>query len=156
MKDIKGYEGLYAIDEDGNVWGYKRKHFLSQTPDKDGYLKVSLSKNNKAKKYFVHRLVAETFIPNPNNLPIVNHKDEIKSHNYKDNLEWCDYEYSVNYGTRNKKISKSIYCEELDRMFESATVAAKELQIDRGHISACCRGKRKTTGGYHWRYAEVS
>lgn len=157
MKDIKGYEGLYAITEDGRVWGYKRKHFLSLIPDKDGYLKVGLSKDNKKKSYFIHRLVAETYISNPNNLPQVNHIDEIKQNNNVNNLEWCDYSYNVNYGTRNKRISKPVYCEELNKVFESATVAAKELQIDRSHISSCCKGNKiKSVGGYHFKYKEVA
>ena len=151
MIDITGYEGLYAIDENGNVWGYKKKHFLTQTPDKDGYMTVKLTKNNVGKRCKVHRLVAQTFLPNPNNLPCVNHKDEDKANNNINNLEWCSIGYNVNYGTRNLKISKAVYCVELDRTFDSMTEAAKELGLDRSHIGACCNGKQHTCGGYHWR-----
>ena len=160
MKDIKNYEGLYAIDESGNVWGYKRKHFLTPMKDKDGYLKVGLSKDNKKKKVSIHRLVAEAFIDNPLGLPQVNHKDENKQNNRVDNLEWCDAKYNNTYGTRIErsieKTYKPVYCEELDRTFKSQIEAARELGLYKQNISACCKGRLKTTGGYHFRYAEVA
>ena len=71
---------------------------------KDGHLRVTLSNANEKKRFFVHRLVAEAFIPNPNNLPIINHKDENPLNNKVENLEWCTISYNNNYNERNKKI----------------------------------------------------
>ena len=154
MKDIKDYEGLYAITTDGNVWSYKSRKFLKPYLIKGGYHIVGLYNNGKRKKFLIHRLVAEAFIPNPNNLPCVNHKDENKSDNNVNNLEWCSYEYNNNYGTRVKrsaeKKSEAVYCVELDRTFKSQTEAVKELGISQGNISNCLTGKIKTAGGYHW------
>lgn len=156
MKDIKGYEGLYAITSCGKIWSYRRKKFLKSYIAGAGYEYVSLIKDNKKKNYRVHRLVAEAYIPNPDNLPEVNHKDEVKTHNWVNNLEWCDKKYNVNYGTRNEKLrmakSRKIYCKELDKVFESQKVAAKELGLDQGNISRVCRGIHSHTGGYHFEF----
>lgn len=116
-KDVKDFKELYEISNTGKVkrkykkvlrtnpknpsiktyYTYKEK-LLSLKNDKDGYKFVQLTKNNKVKNLRVHRLVAEAFIPNPNNYSIVNHKDENKSNNHIDNLEWCDIKYNTNYG----------------------------------------------------------
>ena len=155
MKDIKDYKGEYAITRDGKVWSYKRKKFLKPRLV-GGYHQVVLCKDGKKKDLYIHRLVAEAYIPNPDNLPQVNHKDEDKSNNCVENLEWCDAKYNINYGTRTKKISKPVYCEELDRTFKSQVEAARELGLKQCNIVSCCKGRYKTTGGYHWRYAETS
>ena len=158
MRDIVGYEGLYAVTSCGKVWSYRRQKFLSPSSDKDGYLRVTLSKDGKQKYFYVHRLVAEAFVLNPLGLPEVNHKSEIKTENFINNLEWMFHKDNCNYGTRNKrqaeKIKKAIYCKELDRIFASATDAAKELGINRSSLSNCLRGAYKTAGGYHWSYKE--
>lgn len=107
MKDIKGYEGIYAITSCGRVWSYRSKKFLKPRPDRDGYLRVNLKLNGKEKTIHIHRLVAETYLPNPDNLPQINHKDEVKSHNWINNLEWCTASYNVNYGARNQKMIDS-------------------------------------------------
>lgn len=109
-KDIPGFEGLYQVSNDGKVrsLNYNRtgkKQILKQSMDRGGYKMVQLWKNNKKETCKVHRLVAQTFIPNPNNWPQVNHKDENKSNNHISNLEWCTQEYNSNYGTRNERIS---------------------------------------------------
>lgn len=106
MRDIKGYEGKYAITEDGKIWSYVYKKLLKPSLDRDGYEIVWLyDKNRKVKALKIHRLVAETYIPNPDYLPQVNHKDENKQNNNVSNLEWCTGKYNANYGTRNKRIS---------------------------------------------------
>ena len=160
MKDIKDYEGLYAITRDGRVFSYKSNKFLKPVLDKDCYHKVNLSKDKKMKTFRIHRLVAQTFIPNPLGLPQVNHKDEDKSNNCVENLEWCDAKYNMNYGTRiermAKKLSKPVYCVELDRVFDGSRQAARELGLHNSSIISCCKGRYKTAGGYHWRYAEVA
>lgn len=154
MKDIKGYEGQYAITSCGKVWSYRRKKFLKPRRCGKGYYSVSLSKNNVVKQHLIHRLVAEAYIPNPRNKPQVNHKDEDKSNNALPNLEWMTAKENSNYGTRNKTISKKIYCVELDKVFESLTSASKELGLFNGNISRVCSGRQHTTGGYHFKYFE--
>ena len=116
---------------------------------------VGLCTEGKRKCCYIHRLVAEAFIPNPNNYPQVNHKDEDKTNNCVNNLEWCDAKYNINYGTRIERISKPVYCVELNRTFNGAAQAARELGINHSNIIGCCKGKRKTTGAYHFRYAET-
>ena len=112
-KDIRGYEGIYKISSYGRVWSLKRKgvvkeKILSQTYNNNGYLRISLNKNNKSKSILVHRLVAQSFIPNPNNLPCVNHKDENKLNNQVDNLEWCTHKYNNNYGTIKQRSGETL------------------------------------------------
>lgn len=150
MKDIPGYEGYYAITSCGKVWSYRSQKFLSPFSDKDGYLRVVLQVDGEQKGFGIHRLVGMTYIPNPDGLPEINHKDEVKYHNWIDNLEWCSRKYNSNYGKRNKK---PVYCVELDRVFESGTAACKELGLNNSHLSQVCQGKRETCGGYHWRFA---
>lgn len=111
-KDIPGYEGKYQVSNTGEVRslnynGTRKSKVLKQGTDKDGYKRVHLYKNGKNKNYLVHRLVAQAFLPNPNNYPIINHKDENPSNNYYKNLEWCTYEYNNNYGNCRKKRSEA-------------------------------------------------
>ena len=155
MKDIQNYEGLYAITSCGKVWSYKSQMFLTPR-EHNGYQRIALYKDGVAKDFLIHRLVAEAYIPNPENKPQVNHLDEIKTHNYISNLEWATAKENLNYGTRSKRLGKnhckSVYCVELDKTFESLKLAAEELGITQAGISMVCKGKRKTCGGYHWEY----
>lgn len=157
MKDIKDYEGLYGITEDGRVWSYRKNRFLKPQKTKTGYLYVQLSKNNKVKNYKIHRLVATAYLENPLNLPCVNHIDECKTNNCVENLEFCTIAYNNIYGTRiervAKSLSKKVICIETNEVFESIKEAAKTINYN-CHISDCCKGKRKTAGGYHWAYYE--
>jgi hypothetical protein len=108
-KDIEGYEGLYQVSNLGNVkslYTNKNLSYIKCGRDRE-YLSVSLSKDKKLKIYYIHRLVAETFIDNPNNYPYVNHKDENKQNNCVNNLEWCSPKYNINYGTRKIKVKCS-------------------------------------------------
>ena len=118
-KDIPEYEGLYHASNLGNIRvlnrvvnsGIKnnntviRKGKLLKQRINQGYYEVALSKNSKKRFLKVHRLIAITFIPNLNNFPSINHKDENKLNNNVNNLEWCSVKYNCNYGTRNKRIS---------------------------------------------------
>lgn len=120
---------------------------------------VNLSKDNHVKTYRVHRLVAEAFIPNSDNLPQVNHKDENKLNNSVENLEWCSSKYNLNYGTRKIRFSKSrgksVKCVETGEIYQSARDASRKTNIYQSSISRCCNGDYgfKTAGGYHWEYA---
>lgn len=111
-KDIKGYEGLYQVSNLGRVKSLNYNHtgnvkVISSRVCNSGYLRVQLHKDGVRKKLLIHRLVAEAFIPNPLNLPEVNHKDEDKTDNRVENLEFCDRTYNINYGDRNTKSSNS-------------------------------------------------
>lgn len=164
MKDIKGYEGLYAVTSCGKVWSYKNKRFLTPIFRQNGeglrYFGVFLYKDGKPTPYLIHRLVAQAYIPNPNEYPVVNHKDEDKLNNCVNNLEWCTYLYNNTYGlafkSRAEKNSKRLYCEELDRVYESLTAAANDLHINKNHLCEVIKGTRKSVGGYryHWRYLD--
>lgn len=107
---VCGYEGLYEVDVYGNVYSIPRettKGGKLKPQNAHGYYRVALTKNGTTKCYFVHRLVAEAFIPNPDNLPQVNHKDECKTNNSVENLEWCTAIYNTRYGTGIKRQSES-------------------------------------------------
>ena len=123
--------------------------------DKDGYLQVQLCKNGIHKIAKIHRLVALHFIPNPNNLPQVNHKNEIKTCNEYWNLEWCDNKYNNNYGSKNDWNKKPIIQLDLSgnyiREFGSIIEAAKYINKNHSHISQGVSGKRKTAYGYIWK-----
>ena len=134
-RDIPGYEGLYQVSNDGKVRSLNynhtgKKQILKQYTNKEGYKRIALSKNNKLKWYLVHRLVALAFIPNPNNWPQVNHKDENKANNYVNNLEWMSHKDNCNYGTRNERHSK-------------AMKGYKHTKEARNKMSKAQKGKRK-------------
>ena len=120
----------YEVSNLGNVRSKKRNINLKPFTTSNNYLKVKLSKNNKQIDYFVHRLVAQAFIPNPNNLPQVNHKDENKENNRVDNLEWCTHEYNQNYGTKNERLSKK---KKGIKWSEEAKQKYRKTMKDRGH-----------------------
>lgn len=145
MKDIKGYEGLYAITSCGKVWSYQSKKFLKPAIDKYGYAWVNLYKNTQKKKITIHRLVAEAYIPNPDNLETVDHIDECKTHNYVNNLRWMSRE-----DNSVRSHNKPVRCVETGEVFDSIIIAAKEKGLNQSNISKACRGKYKTCGGYHW------
>ena len=165
-KDIAGYEGKYQVSNWGRIksLNYKRsgkERILKLYNDKYGYKVINLHKNGKPKLYKIHRLVAITFIPNPNNYPVVNHKDENKANNYVDNLEWCTQKYNINYGTAQERISKSlkgkrtgsenptarkIKCITTGEIFECILDAERKYNIEHSSIIKCCRGKQKSAG----------
>lgn len=155
MRDIEGFEGLYAITSCGKVWSYSRKKFRVLVPDKDGYLRVTLKKDGKSYRFGVHRLVAQAYIPNPENKPTVNHKDECKDHNWIGNLEWATQAEQNNYGTRTKRTMKPVKCVETGAVYESIKAAAAAVNGLPTGISNCLSGKAQTHKGYHWeRYYE--
>ena len=164
-KDIVGYEGRYQISNYGNVMslnynqkGIKKK--MKPMVDNVGYAKVNLRKDGKQHIKYVHRLVAEAFIPNPNNFPVVNHIDEIKTNNRYDNLEWCTIKYNVTYGSaiekRIEKIAKKIAQYEYDGTLVKIWRSAREVNdwynTNPNSIHDVCKGKREDYYGYIWKY----
>ena len=154
MKDIIGFEGHYAITEDGQVWSHKNQRFLKPYRDNRGYLKVDLRNGEIRKQCRVHRLVAEAFIPNPFGLDTVNHIDENKENNCVDNLEWMSVGDNVRYGTGSQRSGmnrrKKIYCVELCIEYDSLTQASGELDLNMGGLSKAIDNPNRTCGGYHW------
>ena len=157
-KDIKDYEGLYQVSNTGKIRNTKTKYILKPVTQSNGYMKVCLTKNRVQKNRTIHRLVAETFIPNTSNLPCINHKDEDKTNNQVDNLEWCDNKYNLNYGTRNERAAKSlgkkVKCVETGIIYTSINQAEKQTGINSRSISKVCKGTRYTAGGYHWKFVQ--
>lgn len=145
-KPIKNYED-YLISNYGQV---KRNNTILKEWEHNKYHYITLCKNGKKKNFLLHRLVAETFLPNPNNLPQINHKDENPANNNVENLEWCSSKYNANYGTRNERYSKKVVCIETGEMFNSITKATKEKKIKYNGINFCLSGRQKTAGGFHW------
>jgi hypothetical protein len=107
MRDIKGYEGLYAVTSCGKVWSHTNKRFLNPQSNGCSYYQVNLSKGGKTRHFFIHRLVAGAYLDNPNDFPQVNHLDENKANNAVTNLQWCTVKENANHGTRNSRISKA-------------------------------------------------
>ena len=157
---INGYEGLYEVSNQGRVKSLKfgKERILKQLRNTFGYLFVFLCKNGEKKEYKVHRLVAQTFIPNQDNLPQVNHKDENKTNNFVQNLEWCDSKYNNNYGTRNQRISKSVlqYTKSgvFVREWKSSSEIEMNLNYNKGNISKCCTGKLKSAYNFIWKFKD--
>ena len=157
---IKGFEGLYEVSDKGRVRSLKfgKERILKSVRMQKGYLTVGLYKNGDEKRCYVHRLVAKTFIPNPQNLPEVNHKDENKENNSVKNLEWCDQKYNINYGTRTQRISKPVlqYTKsgEFVREWKSATDVQRNLGYFGTYISKCCTGRYKSAYNFIWKFKD--
>ena len=148
MKDIKGYEGLYAVTSCGKVYSYKRKRFLKPTDNGHGYLYVGLIKDGQRKMCRVNRLVAEAYIPNPDNLSDVDHIDNDKTHNYVNNLQWITHRDN-NRKSHNKPILQYKLDGEFVREWDSTTAVGKEVVKGINH---CLKGRNKTAYGYVWKY----
>ena len=170
-KPVKGYEGKYMVSNMGRVksLNYKRtgkEEILKASDNSYGYLYVNLCKDGKGKWYRINRLVAQAFLENPQNLPEVNHKNEDKTDNRVENLEWCSRSYNLNYGTRNKKAGKKIAEKNSKPIFsvdkesglimwwQSAHEAERCTGINNSNIIQCCKGKLKSAGGHIWFYAD--
>lgn len=165
-KDVIGYEDCYQISNYGRVkslYNYKRNGTNILKPKiKNNYYQIGLRKNGTRKWYSIHRLVAQAFIPNPNNLPQVNHKDENKLNNNINNLEWCTASYNNTYGTRMEKVinktGKPVIQFDLQgnfiKEYQSISQAAREMHISAGNIHSCCTNKPnyKKVKGFVWKF----
>jgi hypothetical protein len=165
---------LYQINNYGRVKSLKRlqdgrnriveDHFINQFDNTQGYKQISLFKNHKKRNYRVHRLVAETFIPNPNNYNVVNHIDGNKLNNNVSNLEWATYKQNTNhawkiglcstekfkhYTTKVVQLDKQ---NNILKIYNSQKEASIDNNIRKTAINNCLRGINKTSGGYKWRY----
>ena len=183
-KNIKGYPN-YQVSNMGRIkrlsTGYYRRteKILKPQLQNNGYLHIKLSQKDKTKCILVHRLVAQVFIPNPNNLPQVNHINEDKTDNRVENLEWCTQKYNINYGNGiskrvktnkengtykkigeiNSKIrSKSILQFSKDNSFirrwDCIMDVQRELGYDNKQICSCLKNRQKTAKGFKWVYAD--
>ena len=179
-KDVIGYENQYQISNLGNFRSCDRYvktgrngsgirfikgRILTPCKCKNGYLECSLNYKQERRVYLLHRLVAIHFIPNPENLPEVNHKDENIENNCVDNLEWCTSKYNANYGSRNQrvgdtKLQKGL-CVSVDqytrdgvfiKRWKKMADACNETGSDISSMIRVCKGKQKSSVGYIWRY----
>lgn len=182
-RDIEGYEGMYQISSKGRVKAITRFAKSNNCSKQqvigrlkkpcligNGYFAFNLYKDGSNNMKYAHRLVANAFIDNPNNMPCVNHKDENKKNNDVSNLEWCTPSYNVNYGTckqrisdSHKKLLKGKKIVQIDKCgkniiayYPNSSIAMQETGIDASAINKVCLGrpKFKTAGGYVWRYVD--
>ena len=165
-KDIDGYEGLYQVSNTGKVKSFRawkrakcpNEYILKPTANNRGYLAVTLYKDASKRKYLVHRLVAEAFIPNPNNYPQINHIDEDITNNSFENLEWCTPLYNNCYGTARframlttgKPVEQRLINGQLLATYVTATIAQDITGISAKEINACIRGFLHSAGGFIW------
>ena len=152
MRDIKGYEGLYSVTSCGKVWSRRRKRFLTSFPV-NGYLMVNLCKDGVNKNHLLHRLVAQAYIPNPNNLETVDHKNRNKTQNYVNNLQWMTrYDNLIKDCPEFKR--QRVLCVETGQVFESQIECALALGIDQGGVGQVLRGRLKSFKGYHFKHTD--
>ena len=150
------------VNERGEIRYRDTGELASTSANAVGYIQVGVWMGNKARTFNVHRLVAEAFLPNPDNLPEVNHKDENRANCNLDNLEWCTSEYNKNYGSRIDKLRRH-GCKPVvaidkktgeETKYYSAAEAGRQLSINPDRITRCLRGGRRGTLNHYWRYAE--
>lgn len=153
-KDIAGYEGKYKVSNYGNIYSVKRNRTLLPLRALNGYLLIMFGRTT----YSIHRIVATTFLPNPNNYKCVNHKNGNKKDNRVENLEWCNYTMNIIHAYRNglNRREKPVECllnGNMVKRYRSAREAEKDGFLNQ-LIAKCCLGKRKSHKGYEWKYSE--
>ena len=166
---IANTNGIYDVSNLGRVrsWTgtspkpkrHDKPRLLSRILQRIGYYAVTLYYPDGTHRIeMVHRLVASAFIPNSDDLPCINHKDEIKTNNRVDNLEWCTYKYNASYGTCveriKSKLNKAVVCVETGERWKSVNECAESIGMDAGCISQCCTGRSNTCCGRHLKFVE--
>lgn len=152
FKKINGYEEMYAVSDEGEVYSFKK---LKPRENNCGYLCVVLcKKGKKPKQKFIHRLVAEAFLENDDFSLQVNHKDKNKKNNNVKNLEWCTAQYNNHHAHAKRVEQYDLYGNKLAE-YASVIVASNITGVSVSCISHCCRGDTKTAGGFVWKYMEV-
>lgn len=152
MKDIKGYEGLYAVTSCGKVWSYRSKKFLKPYDNGFGYLYVNLNKNGKKKQFKIHRLVAQAYLDNPEGKEEVDHIDRNRYRNCVNNLRYVssqENKANAEFLGKKKCFSK-VRCVETGEVFADCVEAAAAVGVHRYAINCVLLGKQKTSAGYHW------
>lgn len=161
IRDITGYEGLYKVSDGGEIFSNYHGNMLNMKPiiDKYGYCVINLYKHGRHRQFFIHRIVAKEFLPIPSlGETIINHKDEIKTNNSVENLEWCTTKYNVNYRDlpirRAAKRRKPVIALKDGKQirFNSIAEASEKTGANRTCISLCLSGKQNTCGGFRWQY----
>ena len=157
--DVVGYEPFYQVNENGDILSKRTGKIRKPIPNKqNGYLMMFLCGDRKKRCEYVHRIVAKAFCPNPKLYDYVNHKDENKHNNKSSNLEWCTKQYNNVYGGKLKRYYKPIIQVDpftgKETEWESCVFPERAGITNHKNISACCRGLRKTAGGYQWKYKE--
>jgi len=158
QRPIPGYEGLYVVNTFGEVRNRKGHPLKSRCNDR-GYPHVWLYKDGCVKSVSVHRLVAMTFIPNPQRLPEVNHINGIKTDNRVENLEWCSVSYNRWHSNNvllkdSGKPKRRVLCLDTGAVYPSISEAARAVHGKKQNIAKCCQGLRKTTAGLRWAYVK--
>lgn len=152
----------YLVSKDGTIYSKRFKKQLTPKHNWDGYHRIQIWENNKCSMIGWHRVVAQTFIPNPENKPFVNHKNGIKSDNRVENLEWCTQQENIQHSWENGFSTSNRPVDMLDldgnyiMTFKSALDGGKYIQRHGSGITNCCKGRAKQCGGYKWRYSETS
>ena len=157
-KPVRNYEGLYEVSNLGRVksLNYNRtgkERIMKGLDNGHGYLFVQLCKDGKVENCRINRLVAMAFLPNPDNLPEVNHKDKIRTNNKVENLEWCTTKYNVEYSLAKAVIGIN-KVSGLILVFPSTREASRQTDINHSSISACLKGRQKSAGGFYWQYVD--
>lgn len=163
-RDVVGYEGLYQVSNLGRVkslrahnkWGIERESILIPAVEKKGYKRFCLNKNGKGKTVKLHRIIAQAFIPNPDNKPCVDHIDGNPSNNNVSNLRWVTYWKNKHNPATRRRVVKAVAQYTIKgehvRDWFSAYDAATSTGVKMGSIRACCRGEIYSTAGYKWKY----
>jgi hypothetical protein len=155
-RPVKGFENFYLVSDCGIVKSLRFNREMKQRINPNGYLQVCLKGNGKSKTAYAHRLVAEAFLGDPLlEQTCINHKDEIKTNNSFENLEWCTKAYNNSYNGKMEKCYKAVVAtdtEGFSMIFENARIAAEATGANYKNISACCHGKRPTAAGYKWSF----
>lgn len=159
-KDIEEYEGIYQVSSLGRVKRVTTGRILKSGKNRGGYLYINLCKQGVVSNKRIHRLVAQAFIPNPENKSDINHIDEDKTNNTVTNLEWTTRKENLNHGTHNDRVSKTLSIQIIatniktgdSTEFYSGKECARQLGLNAGHITSVLKGRLKQTGGYIFEY----